>query len=160
MQRAKRGPWVERVFGLVLLVGLVALGIWLVLGSRLKTSNPALGQTVSPVDRGSSRTLRNESHGADSRCLWLALQENGDVIIQGQDLGTSVSRSWGGSEYEWAITIKAADVPAYVRCLGGKADDSVLELVPACFRRDSACVEKHFLEKHGIAVEFWSRVGE
>lgn len=148
------------MLGLVLLVGLVVFGIWLVLGSCLKGSNPALGQTVSPLDHGSSRTLRNESRGEDWRSLWLGLNENGDVTIAGQDLGPSVAQSWGDSEYEWAITIKAADVPAYVRCLGGKAGDTVLDLVTACFRRDSACVEKQFLEKHGIPIEFWSRVGD
>jgi len=98
--------------------------------------------------------------GGDSRSLWLRLKENGDLIIEGQDLGPGVAQWWGGSEYEWDITIKAADVPAYVRCLGGRPGENVLDLVLACFRRDSACVEKGFLEAHAIPIEFWSRVGD
>jgi hypothetical protein len=107
--------------------------------------------------------LRQESAGGDSRYLSLRLGANGDLRIEGQDLGPSVGECWGSSrfsEYEWAITIKAADVPAYVRCLGGTPADDVLELVHACFDRNPECVGVGFLEKHGIPNEFWSRVGD
>jgi len=104
--------------------------------------------------------VRDEKDGNDSRGLWLRLADNGDLAIEGQDLGPSVAEFWGGSEYEWAISIKAADVPAYVRSLGGTPGDDVVELVRASFERSPGCVGAEFLNENGIPNEFWSRVGD
>jgi len=123
--------------------------------------HPLEASPASPEDPGSVLTLRSErDDGGTLRSLWLRLKRNGDLVIEGQDLGRSVREWWGGSEYEWDITIQAADVPAYVRCLGGRPEDDVLDLVQACFQRDPTCVQKGFLQEHGISLLFWSRVGE
>jgi hypothetical protein len=104
--------------------------------------------------------LRGQRDGRDSRSLWLRLSENGELTIEGQDLGPTVEKYWGGPEYEWDIRIKAADVAAYVRCLGGDSTEDVVDVVSACFECDPGCVEKQFLEKNGIPHEFWSRIGD
>jgi hypothetical protein len=51
------------------------------------------------------------------------------VLIEGQDLGPTVSKLMGDLEYEWTGTIAAADVPLLVAALGGAAGDDVLGAV-------------------------------
>ena len=85
----------------------------------------------------------------------------GDLVIEGQDLGPAVEGFWGGSEYEWIISIRAEDVPTYLRALGGHGDThDPLEFLSARYREDARCVSKSFLDGHGIPCQFWSRVGE
>jgi hypothetical protein len=169
--------------GLATLIALAAAGIWMVLGfpgltkwwigprpkevtappratddadGRATVDAPVLPTVVRSV------TLRSEIAGRDRHSLTIGLDENGDVRIEGQDLGPSVAEWWGEgrTEYEWTITIAAADVSAYVRCLGGSPGDDVLELVRACYDRDSRCASQSFLNGHGIPNDLWSRVGD
>jgi hypothetical protein len=113
---------------------------------------------LSPAER--VVTLQKDRVGQDSYNLRLRLKSTGDLIIEGHDLGAGVAKCWGGSEYEWALTIKAADVPAYLRCLGGAPDDDILDLVSARFREDPRCVQTRFLKERGIPMDFWSHVGD
>ena len=85
-----------------------ALGASL-LDRTICSSAGAHGYKASPGNHGSVLTLRSERRGGGSRSLWLRLEENGDVAIEGPDLGPSVVQACGGSEYEWTVTIKAAE---------------------------------------------------
>ena len=171
--------------GLAILIAFAAAGIWMVLGfpgltrwwigPRLKEllsdrgarddadgrAEEALHEPVRPSE-ARSVGLRSDRDGRDWRSLSIGLEENGDVKIEGQDLGPSVAEWWGEgrTEYEWTITIAAADVPAYARCLGGEPGDDVLELVRNCYDRDPGCVSKRFLDEQGIPNDLWSRVGD
>src|SRR6185503_19330761 len=115
---------------------------------------------LESADRRAARmlTLRSERDENGLHSLSLCFEENGDVKIEGQDLGPCVT-AWFGEdyrEYEWTITISAADASAYVRCLGGNPGDDVPELVRSCYNRDSDCVSTRFLGQHGIPNDLWS----
>jgi hypothetical protein len=134
---------------------------------------PPSESTQSPVeppgpleaaDRRAARmlTLRSEHDERGVHSLSLCFEENGDVKIEGQDLGPGVAEWFGEgrTEYEWTITISATDVPAYVRGLGGNPGDNIPELVRTCYNRDPHCVSTRFLQEHGIPNDLWSRVGD
>ncbi|WP_424638537.1 hypothetical protein [Embleya sp. AB8] len=72
----------------------------------------------------------------------------GNLRFTGHDLN--------GPEYEYVITVAAADIPTIVRALGGAADADVLELLT---RHRTAIVRKGeytWLGELGITVELWS----
>ena len=52
-------------------------------------------------------TLREARDGADTRSLHARLDAQGNLCIEGHDLGPTVSGLLGGSEYEWAISVAA-----------------------------------------------------
>src|SRR5580765_1541537 len=76
-------------------------------------------------------TLRNQKSGADRRLLCAVLTPDGDLRIEGQDLGPAVAEIFGEglSEYEWDVVVRAANVPQAVVALGGAPGDDVLVLL-------------------------------
>lgn len=62
-----------------------------------------------------------EQHDDDG--LWMrsvTLDDEGDLVIEGHDLGPGVERLMGAGlrEYEFVRTVRAADVPPVVQALG------------------------------------------
>ena len=106
--------------------------------------------------------LREEHSGNDSRYLRAHLTEKGDLSIEGHDLGPSVEKFWGGGldEYEWDITVRAADFPRLIAALGGTGRDDVLSLLAARCSESERYASRGFLEQQGIPIEFWSGVGD
>jgi hypothetical protein len=72
---------------------------------------------------------RRDRHG--DRYLQAALLESGDLVIEGQDLGDElpVPGTSGVTEYEFAWTIPADQIPRLVELLGGEPGDDVLDLL-------------------------------
>jgi hypothetical protein len=103
--------------------------------------------------------LRGTSDRGGSRHLNARLAPSGDVVIEGQDLGGGVEEVFGSSlrEYEWAWTIRAANVRKLAEALD---TEDVLEGLRAQFSGDRSSELGSFLEKTGVPVEFWSRVGD
>lgn len=103
--------------------------------------------------------LRDTSDKGGSRHLTARLAPSGDVVIEGQDLGSGVEEAFGGGlrEYEWAWTIRAANVRQLAEALDA---EDVLKGLQARFSGDRSSELGSFLEKTGVPVEFWSRVGD
>jgi hypothetical protein len=80
-------------------------------------------------ERRSNVTLRDERGGRDRRSLWAYLDDEGDLHIDGQDLGPGTAPVSSDGEYEWFQTIAAADVPRTIALLDGDAGDDVLALL-------------------------------
>ncbi len=95
------------------------------------------------------------------RRLSAGVTEEGHLSIQGHDLGSGVEGSWGSglTEYEWAITVRASEIPRVVAALGGKEGDDVLELLSARCSENEWYASRAFFKKHRIPTEFSSRVG-
>lgn len=109
-----------------------------------------------------SVVLRKEHVGNDSRYLTARITEKGDLSIEGQDFGPAVEELMGPGlrEYEWAITVRAANLPKLVTALGGTDGANLLFLLAERFAEDETYASETFLEEHGIPVQFWNRVGE
>jgi hypothetical protein len=73
--------------------------------------------------------LREERVGPDSRHLWAYLDGEGNLHIDGQDLGPGTYPFSVDGEYEWFQTIEAVDVPRVVELLGGAPGAEVLDLL-------------------------------
>jgi hypothetical protein len=84
-----------------------------------------------------------------------SLDAAGVLRISGQDLGENLY----GGEYEYNLTVEAADVPKVVAALGGAPGDDVLELLQANGEQVVRAGEKTWLEGLGIEVGFSSWVG-
>ena len=68
--------------------------------------------------------LRDVRDDQGTQHLQAKLTREGDLVIEGQDLGAGVQRALGVYEYEWVWTIQAADVPLLNRA--GFSGDSVI----------------------------------
>ena len=103
--------------------------------------------------------LRDTRDEDGTRYLDARLEPNGDLIIEGQDLGDGVERFFGPGEreYEWTWTVKAADVPKLKRALGG---GHVLKALKRRFSGSAARDLKPFLVAHAIPHEVWPRTGD
>ncbi|MET0863901.1 MAG: hypothetical protein ABWZ98_06165 [Nakamurella sp.] len=99
----------------------------------------------------------NDEQGYTSRTI--SLDDDGSLVIEGQDLGSGVGDFWGGgfSEYEFARTIRREGV-ARLKELSGVGDANVLESLRDRFGSTRAM--ETFLEENGIESSFWSRVGD
>lgn len=106
--------------------------------------------------------LRDESDERGTRFLGASLRADGAVVIEGHDLGRGVEGFFGSglTEYEWAWTISAEDVPRLRTALGGKRDADVLDLLAARFAAPNAGNLTSFLKEHDVSYAVWSRVGE
>ena len=102
--------------------------------------------------------LRQNRDADGSRLLEASMSVEGDVLIEGYDLGDGVERVFGVREYEWAWTIPAATVPALLRAL--EVTDNVLAALQDRFSGDNAALLGVFLESNGIPTERWSRLGD
>ena len=102
--------------------------------------------------------LRRIKDAGGLRLLEASVTDEGDVRIEGYDLGDGVERALGVREYEWTWTIPAASVPDLLRAL--EASGNVLLALEAKFSGDNAALLDSFLEKHGIPTKRWSRLGD
>ncbi|HWS57119.1 MAG TPA: hypothetical protein VN257_01145 [Actinotalea sp.] len=85
----------------------------------------------------------------ERRFVWGTVRGDGSLVIEGQDLS-------GGAEYEYAITVPAAQVPTVAAALGVDVEDVLSGLAAqgeAVYRRG----ELTWVRSLGITPEFWSR---
>ena len=90
------------------------------------------------------------------------LSAEGDLSIEGQDLGSGVSEFFGAglTEYEWTVVVRAEHVPSAVAALGGEPDTEILDLLGERDQGDEAHTIKERLDAAGVMTEFWSRIGD
>ena len=93
-----------------------------------------------------------------SRYLEASINAKGDLVIEGQDLGSEVEALFGFSEYEWAWTISARDCNKLFDALGAGSD--LLTALSKSFSGNRASGLQSFLESEGIEFEAWGRIGD
>ncbi len=102
--------------------------------------------------------MRETEDGGGSRHLSARLDDDGDLVVYGQDIGRAVEEFFGSPEYEYGWTVPAAVVPALVEALGGERSDDVLEvLVEVREREGSRFRLRDVIDEHGIDAACWSR---
>jgi len=87
------------------------------------------------------------------------LEDDGSLVIEGQDVGSGVGDFFGGgySEYEFFRTVRPTGV-AKLGELVGLGDVNILDGLREHFGTTRAL--EQFLEENGIESHFWSRVGD
>jgi hypothetical protein len=78
---------------------------------------------------GDKVVLRDERSGADRRNLWAYLDDEGNLHIDGQDLGPATALVSNDGEYEWFETISAEHLPQLLVLLGGAPGGELLDLL-------------------------------
>ncbi|MEZ0064868.1 hypothetical protein ABIA32_000856 [Streptacidiphilus sp. MAP12-20] len=94
-------------------------------------------------------TARLRSPELPHRYLTVGLRADGDLVFEGQDLRP------GLPEYEYVVTVRAADVPELMRVVGAV---SGRELLDALVRRSEEIVPgvHGWLRGLGIPTELWT----
>jgi hypothetical protein len=105
--------------------------------------------------------LRDSREEGGLRHLSAAIRPDGSLVIEGQDLGPGVERVFGAgnTEYEWTWTVAAPDVPAVTDALGGEPGEDPLAAVARWFGEHRTDPGSR-LRDAGVAVAFWSRIGD
>lgn len=102
--------------------------------------------------------LRQERSPGNSRHLSAQITADGNLLIQGQDLGRAVEEVFGSGEVEWEWTVKAGHIAAFLTALGAAGD--ILAALQARFSGPDAAGLHAFMKSHAIPFESWSRVGD
>lgn len=108
-----------------------------------------------------------EGAGRTSVNVDVVIRDNGDLVLEGQDLGAAPREIFGDSDYEYWLTIRSEDRNRVLEALlaetGGKTDNPsgerdvlVLDLLVARFgKSDTPLSElKEWLEARGIPFAF------
>ena len=105
-------------------------------------------------------TLRSSKDERGSRSLVAELRE-GDLVLEGQDLGRAVEEFFGEgtTEYTWTLTVPGEDVPAAVEALGGNPKVDVLEFLKRWFAESTDADFRAALEAAGVTTDFTSHIG-
>lgn len=93
-------------------------------------------------------------HDHDGLHVWATITADGELLIQGQDLGGYP----GASEYEYAFRVSSADVPTIRAALDATDDDDLLSLIEAAGEAIVRRGERAWMQGLGITTGFWSRV--
>ena len=103
-------------------------------------------------------TLRSEQDGRDSRFLEAYLDRDGNLHIDGQDLGPSTAIVSSDGEYEWFETIRAEHLPRLRELLGLDPDEDLLTGLARDWNGTEAGDLETIIRKSGIPVErfVWS----
>ena len=111
---------------------------------------------AGPVDRRVS--LRAERDGRDSRYLDAYLDGEGNLHIDGQDLGPSTAPVSSDGEYEWFQLIRASDLPRLKELLGADPGESILDILEGSWTgRRSYDLEKALRESDiHVSRHVWS----
>jgi hypothetical protein len=115
--------------------------------------------TSAPRDYvGRVVTLRDEIDGPDSRHLWAHLDQEGNLHIDGQDLGPKTAIVSSDGEYEWFQTIDRSDLPKLIRLFEGKPEDDILDVLEENWTGPRAADLEALLRGSDIEVErfVWS----
>jgi len=100
-----------------------------------------------------------DTHGG-TRYVWLRLTSEGNLILEGQDLGGAVDKFWGASEYEWAWSLHPERLGFFLESLGMDASEpaNLLNSIGAALNvLDRTEIEKMF---EAAGATFWSRAGD
>ena len=93
-------------------------------------------------------------HDHDGLHVWATITADGELLIQGQDLGGYP----GASEYEYAFRVSSADVSTVRAALDASDGDDLLSLLEVAGEAIVRRGERAWTEGMGITAEFWSRI--
>ena len=99
--------------------------------------------------------LRNERRGADTRHLCAYLDDEGNLHIDGQDLGPATAPVSDDGEYEWFRTISHEDLPQLMRLLGAPGDADLLDVLQRKWSGARSYDLDKLLRESGIKVELF-----
>jgi hypothetical protein len=98
-------------------------------------------------------TLRDEKSGSDSRHLRAYLDDDGNLHIDGHDLGPGTAPVSNDGEYEWLEKISAADLPRLLTLLGAPSNAMILDVLEQRWTGSSSYDLERLIRESDIRVE-------
>ena len=102
--------------------------------------------------------LRDERSDTDIRYLSAEINQDGDLVFEGQDLGKGVEGVFGCSEYEWWWSVKAEDISLFEKAMG--CTGKLLKNIELKFSNENAANLYEFMQANEIPFETSSRIGD
>lgn len=99
--------------------------------------------------------LNQTLHDGSRLHLSATLDSDGDLLIEGQDLGPVTKPVSPDGEYEYCYTIHAVDVPTLITALGGSTGEDVLELLQARWAGGKSYGLGEAIRGSGVRFDFW-----
>lgn len=117
-----------------------------------------LGRPGEPIPARRTVRLRAERDGPDSRYLDAYLDDDGNLHIDGQDLGPKTAPVSSDGEYEWFEVIRAPHLAALRALLGADPTEDVLDILERSWSGEHAADLERLLRESGIPIErsVWS----
>ncbi len=133
----------------------------------LERISEAIGVSGPRWDAGRVSLLHEDS-AAYLRSIWAQLESEGDLIVEGHDLSNGVESLAGYGEYEWTLTVGAADTPKLLAALNGERDScgvvrsgrGLLDALSRRFSGSNATQLAPFLKENSVPYSFWNRIGD
>jgi hypothetical protein len=100
--------------------------------------------------------LLDERLGQDWHSLSAHCDEEGNLRIDGQDLGPGTAPVSSDGEYEYSYCVKAADLPKLVALLGGAPGENILDLLARRYCGAAAHEFERTLLESGLELGTWS----
>ena len=97
--------------------------------------------------------LRDERDGRDSRHLAVRLTADGDLRVDGLDIGPTTAELTGGDEYEWTTMVRAEHLAGLVALLGGDPGAGLLGLLAERYTGPSAYDLEQILSGGAVPIE-------
>jgi len=104
-------------------------------------------------------TLRSERRGENSFSLWAYLDDDGNLHLDGQDLGPVTAPVSTDGEYEYFKTIAAPDIPRLLEMLGARADADILDVLASGWSGDASWRLERLLGESDIPVYLFTYGG-
>jgi hypothetical protein len=91
---------------------------------------------------GSKTVLLFEERGPTSRFIYARIEDNGDLVIEGQDVGAMPRECFDDGDYEFSVTVRAED-----------RDRVLLAMIQKVFGGNFSAVDtfREFLKEKGIS---------
>jgi hypothetical protein len=97
----------------------------------------------------------------------VSIDKSGNLAFEAFDVGAGPRQFWGDSDYEWFVTVEAAEKPRVLEALlsehselsvEGEGDALLLGLLRAVYggRPDAVDAVRHWLDENSIPYEFFS----
>jgi hypothetical protein len=100
--------------------------------------------------------LRNERKGKDQRHLRAHLDEDGNLVVEGQDLGPGTALVSDDGEYEYRKRIAAADIASLRSVLSIGEDVDILDELGRNWSGPASYELERRIRESGIPVQFSS----
>ncbi len=104
-------------------------------------------------------SLVSEREGPDSRFVDAYFDEDGNLKIDGQDLGPGTAPMSSDGEYEWIVTVPADWLARAVVILGGAEGEQILDVLARDYRGPGAYGIRRKLVDAGVPVELFTWSG-
>ena len=106
-----------------------------------------------------SMTLVEQRDHHGLRYVGAELDERGDLVVSGHDLGRGVEEILGRSEYEWIIKTSADALPRLAALLDTDVDGLLARLAER-FSGSNAFRLRSYLEQHGLVHDRFSWISD